>query len=68
VDILEKIQAETEERKLLAYAYSCHGGMMSGQMFSKDYAECMVLLTEKLGFPPLEENLAKAASKYFSAS
>ena len=65
---LEEIKAETEERKLLAQAYYCHGAVKAGLMLPAIYADCMVELAKKLGFPPLEDNLAEVADKYLSAS
>ena len=64
VELLTKIQKEVEERKLLALAYACHGAVKGGIMRSLHYADCMVELSRKLGFTPLEDNLDEAAAKY----
>ena len=62
--LLEKIETETEERKLLALAYRVEGDVQSGQMSPEYYAECMMVLSKKLGFPITTENLDRAAAKY----
>jgi len=64
IELLTKIQGEVEERKLLALAYACHGAVKGRIMHPRHYADCMVELSRKLGFPPLEDNLDEAAAKY----
>lgn len=56
-DLLAEIETETDERKLRAMAWQCHGSIHSRQMTPADYADCMVALTRKLGYPPFEKNL-----------
>ena len=59
-----RIYTETEERKLLSLAYLANGNIKSGQMTTAYYAQCMVLLSKKLGFPITTENLSHAKAKY----
>lgn len=60
-DYLGEIQATTEERKLHSLAWSIHGCMKGGLITPEYYSDCMMILTGKLGFPPLEKNLKTAA-------
>ncbi len=63
-----KITKENDERRLLGLAYQCEGMMKSCQMKSNDYAQCMVLLSQKLGFGITPEALKKASAKYIEVS
>ena len=61
---LEKINAETSERKLLALAYRCKADVAMGYITPEEYGECMLALAQKLGFGITPENLKRAAKKY----
>jgi hypothetical protein len=58
--LLERIKPATEERKLHALAWECHGPMKADLITPEYYGVCMLALVDKLGFPPLEENLKTA--------
>ncbi len=60
VDIINQ---ESDQRELLALAFMCQGNIRSKQMLPKQYGDCMIALSAKLGFSVTDKNLAKAVAE-----
>jgi len=63
-NILDKIESETDRRKLLSLAFLCEGVAKLGTMTPEYYAECMILLGRRLGFAIIPETLQEAYDEY----
>lgn len=61
---LDTIKVTTDKHKLLTLAWMVQGTIHSGAITPKHYADCMMELSRKLGFPITVESLKRETTKY----